>query len=112
MWLQLQDYSHAPSKRGRYWEIHPRCPSDFPITPMFWWSTVILFENPCEIGWIAYRVYVRPLKSKEFLAELKTTTKQNNNDGGNNHRYNISCVLLQCCTAHEERHLLEINRNK
>ena len=23
MWLQLQDYSHAPSKRGRYWEIHP-----------------------------------------------------------------------------------------
>ena len=21
---------HAPSKRGRYWEIHPRCPRDFP----------------------------------------------------------------------------------
>ena len=32
---------HAPSKQGRYWEIHPRCPRDFPITPKFWWSTAI-----------------------------------------------------------------------
>ena len=23
-------FIRAPSKRGRYWEIHPRCPRDFP----------------------------------------------------------------------------------
>ena len=74
--LCIVDCIRAPPRRGRYWEIHPRCPKDFPrperfpegeargksrgsreisraegmdfpIPPEFWWSTdILLIINP------------------------------------------------------------------
>ena len=32
----------APSKRGRYWEIHPRCPKDF----------AIISRDHLKVGWL------------------------------------------------------------
>ena len=38
-WIDDYENVRTPPKLGRYWEIHPLRPRDFPIPPSFWWST-------------------------------------------------------------------------